>query len=126
MPLVNTWIKNEDWDRYYQLASTKQWGEFVHNALNGVTIDSDHPIQNIILTDKFKKDYKEQLEEPQIRPLSEVVAEEKEDEPEEYDYYKDLVYDTASNAVFNKVTMQPELDITPQDVQILKERGQVE
>lgn len=34
MPLVNTWIKNEDWDKYYQLASTKQWGEFVHNALN--------------------------------------------------------------------------------------------
>lgn len=34
MPLVNTWIKNEDWDKYYQLASNKQWGEFIHNALN--------------------------------------------------------------------------------------------
>lgn len=35
MPLVNTWIKNEDWDSYYQLASNKRWGEFIHNALNG-------------------------------------------------------------------------------------------
>lgn len=34
MPLVNTWIKNEDWDKYYQLASKKQWGEFIHSALN--------------------------------------------------------------------------------------------
>lgn len=34
MPLVNTWIKNEDWDTYYQLASNKQWGEFIHKALN--------------------------------------------------------------------------------------------
>lgn len=34
MPLVNTWIKNEDWDKYYKLASTKQWGKFIHNALN--------------------------------------------------------------------------------------------
>lgn len=34
MPLVNTWIKNEDWAAYYQLASNKQWGAFIHNALN--------------------------------------------------------------------------------------------
>lgn len=42
MPLVNTWIKNEDWDKYYKLASTKQWGEFIHNALNGNVLAESH------------------------------------------------------------------------------------
>lgn len=34
MPTVQVWIKNEDWDKYYQLSSSKQWGEFIHSALN--------------------------------------------------------------------------------------------
>ena len=34
MPTVQVWIKNEDWDKYYQLSSSKRWGEFIHNALN--------------------------------------------------------------------------------------------
>lgn len=34
MPIVSTWIRNEDWDKYYQLHTTKQWTEFIHNALN--------------------------------------------------------------------------------------------
>jgi hypothetical protein len=47
MPLVNTWIKNEDWNKYYQLASTKQWGTFVHKALNWKDVYGDTPQPSI-------------------------------------------------------------------------------
>lgn len=51
MPIVQTWIRNEDWDKYYQLHTTKQWTEFIHNALNAVgLVDEVFPTKGQMIT----------------------------------------------------------------------------
>lgn len=40
MPIVQTWIKDDDYSKYLVVRSSGKhaWGEFIHNALNGVTV----------------------------------------------------------------------------------------